>query len=294
MARRAEDAPACLPPLQRRQPDDDRDDVLRVHRRARRRLALQRLIRRRCEAAFRHPRRRARRDAVAGHAVAPQRLRVAAHQPQLAGVRRRVVRLPGRPADARVGGEVDDPPVALVAVGAPVDRGELGRRETALQVHPHRLVPVILGHVEDHPLAQDAVRADQDVEVAVRVEGRLDGPLGSIHVCDIAAESHRLPAGCADRLDHDVDARGRPVGPPLDVPLDVADHDLRPLLAEDLADLRADPAGPARHERDASVEMSCHGTPPPQSLWARRTIPGGPTARRPAVVPRPARPASRA
>ena len=82
------------------------------------------------------------------------------HKDAVAHVRGGVVRLPRRPEDARRGREVDHPPA--VALRAPVDRGELRHREAPFEVRPDHAVPVVLGHVEDHPLAQDAVRRAVD------------------------------------------------------------------------------------------------------------------------------------
>ena len=57
--------------------------------------------------------------------------------------------------------------------------GELRGVEGALQVHPDDVVPLLLGHVEDHPVAQDARHVDQDIEPAELADRGLDQVLGS-------------------------------------------------------------------------------------------------------------------
>ena len=69
-----------------------------------------------------------------------------------AALRGAVVRLARVAEEARHRREVDDPAVALL----PHDHGRrFDRCEVALQVHPDDVVPLLLGEVEDHPVAQD-------------------------------------------------------------------------------------------------------------------------------------------
>ena len=81
---------------------------------------------------------------------------------------------------------------------APVRGGPAARGEVALEVHAHDVVPLRLGHVDEHAVAQDAGVVDEDVEVAERVDRRVDEPLGALPVGDVVAVGDGL---AAQRLD---------------------------------------------------------------------------------------------
>ena len=151
-----------------------------------------------------------------------------------------------------------------VAVRAPVDRGELGRREAALQVRPHKTVPLVLGHIEDHPLAQNAVRADQYVESLELVERSLDHPLGGVHIGDIAHEGHGFAAGVADFLHDRLHFGGVHPEATFNVEARVGDDNLRALLAEHTAEIGADPASAAGDDADSTVQMLRRHRRPPR------------------------------
>ena len=55
---------------------------------------------------------------------------------------------------------------------APVGGGVAARGERALEVDGDDGVPLLLGHVGEHAVAQDAGVVDDDVEVAERVDRR--------------------------------------------------------------------------------------------------------------------------
>ena len=78
---------------------------------------------------------------------------------------------PGRrcPQRPELGAEVDDAAVALLSHE---DGGGLDRREVALEVDGEDLVPLLLAHVEDHAVAQDAGVVDEDVDAAELVDAR--------------------------------------------------------------------------------------------------------------------------
>src|SRR5437667_6620865 len=76
------------------------------------------------------------------------------------------------------------------------------RVRPALQVHADDRVPLLLGHVEDHALAQDAGAADDDLEVAEAAQRRVDDRLTAGHRRDALGVGHRLAAEGLDLLDH--------------------------------------------------------------------------------------------
>ena len=67
--------------------------------------------------------------------------------------------------------KVDDAAGLLLAH---VRGGRPHHREVALEVDGDDGVPLVLAHVEDHPLAQDAGAAHEDVEVAELLQGEID------------------------------------------------------------------------------------------------------------------------
>ena len=69
----------------------------------------------------------------------------------------------------RTRSEVDDPAESLLAHE---DGGGLGGREVALEVDGDDLVPLLLAHVEDHAVAEDAGVVDEDVDAAELVDAR--------------------------------------------------------------------------------------------------------------------------
>ncbi len=88
------------------------------------------------------------------------------------------------------------------------DGGEVGGVEVALEVDPDDGVPLVLGHREDHPVAQDARVVDQDVELSVRLDRQLDQRAGLLVVGDVAEVGDGAAARRAD-LVGDLLGRGR-------------------------------------------------------------------------------------
>ncbi len=72
------------------------------------------------------------------------------------------------------------------------------RREVALQVDAQHRVPLVLLHVHEHAVAQDARVVDEDVQPAEAIDGLLDHAPGAAEVRDVLAVRDRL---AAERLD---------------------------------------------------------------------------------------------
>ena len=85
---------------------------------------------------------------------------------------------------------------------APIDRRMMQRGERAFEVHLDHGVKVVLRQREDHPVTQNAGVVDQNVDVAVGVDGLVDHLLGLVEVADIGAVDFGLPAASADFLHH--------------------------------------------------------------------------------------------
>src|SRR5439155_23957608 len=126
-------------------------------------------------------------DGVAGDAVTAE---IAGDNAGEAGDGRlggAVVGLAGVAPEAGLRAEVDDAAVALLSHE---DGGRLDRGEVALEVHGHDLVPLLLAHVEDHAVAEDAGVVDEDIDPPEFVDCGLDDVLPAVHgrdgvvVCD--------------------------------------------------------------------------------------------------------------
>ena len=117
-----------------------------------------------------------------------------AREPDDAFLRRRVVGLTRAALEPRRRREGDDAARALLAH---VARGRLHHGEVALEVHRHHRVPLLLAHVEDHPLPQNARAADDDVEIAV---GRERGRSTTARPPAMVATLSALATACPPRL----------------------------------------------------------------------------------------------
>lgn len=86
--------------------------------------------------------------------------------------------------------------------------GEVRGVEVALEVDPYHRVPLVLGHREDHPVAQDARVVDQDVELSVRLDGQFHQGAGLLVVGHVAEVRDRPATGRPDLLGDLLGGRG--------------------------------------------------------------------------------------
>ena len=195
-----------------------------------------------------------RTDRVGGHAVATQIAGQRAGQADDALLGGGVVGL-AHVAQPGLGRCVHDPTRALLAEDL---GGELGHREVTLEVDVDDDVPLVLGHVEDHPVAQDAGVVDQDVEPAERVERLLDHALAGVHVGHRVVVGDGVAAGVLDR-GHDLVGRsGLAVEFAALGAAVVVDHDPCALRREQQGVSAANPAAGAGHDRDAAIKSITH------------------------------------
>src|SRR6058998_3307920 len=211
-----------------------------------------------------HAGHRAGADGVHRDAVAADVARGDAREPRDAVLGRAVVRLPRVAVDARGGRDRDDPPAPLLAHAA---GGVPGAVEGALQVDGDDRVPLLLAHVEDHPVAQDAGVVHQDVDRAELLDRRLDDALGGREVGDAVGVGDRPPAAGADRLHHFVGDAPRGAAA-VDLGAEVVDDHRGPLGREQLGDGAADAAPRARDDRRLALEPLRHGS----GLLGRRRV----------------------
>ncbi len=122
----------------------------------------------------------------------------------------------------------------------------------ALEMDVDDGVPVVLFHLEDGAVAQDAGVVDQDVAGAEARDRGVEDGLAAGGGGDGVVARDRLAAGAADRGHHLVgDARGAGA---VDLAAEVVDHDLGSLAAEQERGLAPDPPAGAGDDRYLSVE----------------------------------------
>ena len=130
----------------------------------------------------------------------------------------------------------------------------------ALEVDADDGVPVLLGQVEAHAVAQDPRVVHEDVEPAEHIDRLADEPLGTRPGRDVVVVGDRF-ATPGDDLVRDL-LRGRLVGTfALARPAEVVDDDFGALAREQQRLAAADPSARARHDRDFAVERT-HAFPP--------------------------------
>ena len=140
---------------------------------------------------------------------------------------------------------------------APVGRGVPGRREGPLEVDPDDGVPLVLGHREQHPVAQDPGVADHDVEPAEGVDGLLHEGTGGSEVADVGGVGDRLAAGSGDLVDDVVGRPGVAAGA-VALAAEVVDDDLGAVLGEHQRVLATDPPPPAGDDADPTFTQCSH------------------------------------
>src|SRR6185437_3617755 len=91
--------------------------------------------------------------------------------------------------------------VAGLGLVTPVAGQGAGGAEGRLQLTGDDVVPLLLGHVHEHAVAEDAGVVDQAVDLAVGVDGGVEQGLGTGHRPDVVRPGHRLPAGRHDLVD---------------------------------------------------------------------------------------------
>ena len=134
-------------------------------------------------------------------------------------------------------------------------------------MHLHHQVPVGLRRIGEGLVAQDAGVADQDVYLAVSVQGGLEDVLAAFDGGDIVPIGHGLAAGFLDLVDHLLG--GAAVGArPVAGSAQVIDHHLGAFLGEQLGVGLAQAAAGPGHDGHFSVEQS-HGRLPKmfEFLW---------------------------
>jgi hypothetical protein len=115
-------------------------------------------------------------------------------------------------------------------------------------------VPLLLGHVHEHPVAKDPGVVDEDVEAAELVERLLDHPLGAGEVGDVLRICSGFSAGGFD-LDDDLLRRRVVVAFARERGTEVIDDDVRAGLRQRKRVRPADAASGAGDNRNLPREI---------------------------------------
>ena len=240
--------------------DHEGRDVVRVTIGARRHLArplarlLEGLASPRCRVE--HAGGAARHHGVHGHAVLGHRVRRRPREPDDAGLGGGVVRL-ARGAERGDGRHADDASALLLAHP---HGGRAHGVEAALEVHVEDGVPVLLAHVEDHPIAEVAGDVHEDVEPSPHRHRLLHHLrcLPEVRHGTMVGDSDT--AGLADLIDHLVG--GRRIGADAaQTHTEIVHHDLGARLGHRDGDASPDAASRSRDHRRLAVEHP-HECPP--------------------------------
>ena len=129
-------------------------------------------------------------------------------------------------------------------------------------MHLDHGVELLLGHREDHLVAQDPGVVHEHVELAERVDRTLDDLPGALEVGHVVAVGDGLAAPALDDVDDLV--RGRRVGALTgDRAAEVVDHDLGAVIGERDGLAAADTVAGSRDDGDLAVEHAHLRVHPP-------------------------------
>ena len=149
---------------------------------------------------------------------------------------------------------------AGLGLGAPPGERVAARGGVALEVDGDDRVPLVLGHVEQGPVPEDARVVYEDVESAERFDREGDEVAGGGPVGDVVTAGHG-PAAAGPDLG--ADGFGRPAIGAVAVNgrAEVVDDDARPAGRQGERVGPADAAAGARHNRHAPGEAAHARTP---------------------------------
>src|SRR6185312_16136866 len=122
-------------------------------------------------------------------------------------------------------------------------------------------VPLGLGHVDHHPVAQDAGVVHDDVDRAERVDRELDEALRAVPGGDVLGVGDGLAAGCRDLVHDLLGGSGVAGSAAVTGPADVVDDDLGALFGEEQRMRPADAATGTSDRDNPTVTQPAHALP---------------------------------
>ena len=211
-------------------------------------------------------RRRGGRDHIRPDPVLGAFERDHARQSRDARLRRRVVRLVGQPEEAGARRREHEAAVALVAHDAERRLAHVERAEEVGAEHPHQL---LVRHLSERLVAQDAGVVHHDVEAPELTDGGVDDRRATVGVGDRLVRGDRPSSRGRDLVDHRVGGAGGSAGA-VDRAAQVV-HDDRRAAPPELERVRpAQPVPGAGHDDHPAVERDVAG---PCRVGHRRNVP---------------------
>jgi hypothetical protein len=118
-------------------------------------------------------------------------------------------------------------------------------------------VPLVLGHVHKHAIAQNACIQDNGIELAEGGDRLVDHALGAVPVGDVVTVRDSLAAHRLDLVD-DLLGGADIVALAGAVAAEVIHHDLGAMFGQHQAVFAADAAGASSDDRHPTLTQSCH------------------------------------
>ena len=148
---------------------------------------------------------------------------------------------------------------AIFVLFTPVRGGPSGRDEMTFQMHGDDGIPLILGHIDERSVAQDASIVYEDVEVPEGIYRRADKTTAAVPIGHIVTVADGLAAPLAN-VRHDLLDRGEIGAGHVAASAEVVYDDLGALCREEDGMLPPDAPACAGNDRDAPVQCP-HGLP---------------------------------
>src|SRR5215510_9599987 len=108
---------------------------------------------------------------------------------------------------------------------APIFAGMASAVKRSFHMNVDHRIPLLLGHVENHPVTQNAGVVDENIELAEAIERALDDTLGRLEIGDAFIVGYGFTAGSFDFLDNLLGGAGIRAGA-IEMPAEIVDHNL--------------------------------------------------------------------
>ena len=137
-------------------------------------------------------------------------------------------------------------------------------------MHVDDRIPLLLGHVGQHAIAQDSGVVDHRVQVAERLDRGVDQPLRTFPRGDTVSVGNGIATHRLDLL-NDLFGRAEIAASAIDVAAKVVDHDLRAVGSQTEGMFAPDPSTGSGHDCNSALTQLAHEFPSATS-WMRGII----------------------
>src|SRR5207245_5001150 len=137
------------------------------------------------------------------------------------------------------------------------DGGRLRHTVGRVEVDVQHRAPLVAGHVDQHPVAQDAGVVDHGMEIAERLDSLVDEPLGAFGSGDVVGVGDCLSPEGEDLLDH-LGGGARIRSPAVGCATEIVDYDPGTLAGQLERVLSPQASACAGHDGTASFAHTTH------------------------------------